>query len=362
MKKLFLGLLISLLLAILVLIVWPEKPYEPTVVDDAYQAQVDAYYLSDMPADWTWKSFVTQDGVRLRWGETGNKESVKATIIVVPGYTASMSMYGEHVGHLARAGFHVVGLDLRGQGGSERHRTTQPEKLWVEDFSVYSDDLAAFILSMEGATDRPLILTGISFGGHVATRAIGDHDLSMVDGLYLLAPAWEPKFGDFDRKMMKSVFNVGRMIGKSKHYMPGEKNWYPHEDYKDFTKASMELCSSNEKRLHLRDTLFVRQPEQRVGGLTVQWGAEFLESADYLQRKDYLEAIDLPVTVISASYDSYVDNMVISEVCSNHLGDCMNVIIPETGHCLLQENDNVLNEIYRQADALILRAQTNQIP
>ena len=54
----------------------------------------------------------------------------------------------------------------------------------------------------------------------------------------------------------------------------GQSDWQP--DGLDFTKGSD--CSSNPERLYLRDTLFTRHPEQRVGGITNQYGAEFFES------------------------------------------------------------------------------------
>jgi len=118
------GFGLVLLLGALAFFLWPEKAYEAYQVSPEYQAQVDAFHL-------------------------GNGKAAKATLIIIPGYTATMSMYGEHVDMLARRGYHVIGIDMRGQGGSERHRTSQPEKLWVDDFKDYSDDLAAFVKGMK---------------------------------------------------------------------------------------------------------------------------------------------------------------------------------------------------------------------
>ena len=80
------------------------------------------------------------------------------SVMLIPGYTSSMDMYGEHVAMLAVRGYHVMGLDLRGQGGSDRHFPKQPETLWVEDFSVYSDDLAGFIKSQNLMVKMGLLL------------------------------------------------------------------------------------------------------------------------------------------------------------------------------------------------------------
>jgi len=170
MRKILLWMLIVIIVGIAAFFFWPEKAYKVYEVPDSYQAQVDKFNLPAMPADWTWHRFEAQDGTGLRWGQTGNRGASTVTLIMVPGYTATMSMYGEHVDRLARKGYHVIGVDLRGQGGSDRHFPKYPEKLWVDNFGVYSDDLAAFIKAQNFSDARTVIPMASSFGGHVATR------------------------------------------------------------------------------------------------------------------------------------------------------------------------------------------------
>ena len=349
-KKAFLGISLLSIIFVLAVFLWPETSYEPYKVDAAYQAQVDAFYLPDMPPDWKWGSYSAQDGTRLRWGETGNRFATKASIILVPGYTATLDMYGEHMDALARDGFHVIGFDLRGQGGSERHRAAHPEKLWVKDFRDYSDDLAGFIRQQNFAEDHILILAGISFGGHVTTRVVGDHDLS-IDGLYLIAPALQPMSAPYTFEQAKRMMAVSRIFGKAKHYVYGQNDWRP--DGTDFTLGSN--CSSNPSRLYYRDVVFTRKPEQRVGGVTNQWGAEFFESSEYVLEPGYLEKITVPVTIISAAHDDFVVTDINSQACSDRFSDCRELKIPETGHCLLQESDAVLEQIYQEIHGLFKR-------
>ena len=75
------GLLV--LLGVLAFFFWPEKKYKPYQVSKEFQAQVDNFYLPDMPPDWQWKTFEAVDGTKLRWGETGNGAAAKATLIMV---------------------------------------------------------------------------------------------------------------------------------------------------------------------------------------------------------------------------------------------------------------------------------------
>lgn len=347
------GFGLFLILAAIAFYFWPEKRYEAFEVDSAYQAQVDAYNLPDMPSDWTWKRFETQDGTGLRWGETGNAGAAKATVIIVPGYTATLSMYGEHVDMLARRGYHVVGVDLRGQGGSDRHRENQPEKLWVEDFRVYSDDLADFIRALP-ESDRPLIPMAISFGGHVGLRMAGDHP-GLVDGLFLMAPAIEPKAGEMSFDDAKFLMTWARLLGKSKHYLSGEGNWKPASD--DLSIANIDMCSSNPSRLPNRDVVFTRNPKERVGGVTAQWGAEFFGSSDYVRSSGYLEKIAVPITMVSAEVDHFVNTALNQKVCTERFPNCQKLDLREAGHCLFQESDALLEEMFDSLDALTERVR-----
>lgn len=340
-----------LLLGALAFFFWPETSYKPHQVSAEYQAQVDAFDLADMPPDWIWKIFEAEDGTKLRWGETGNGKAAKATLVMVPGYTATMSMYGEHVDMLARRGYHVVGIDLRGQGGSQRHRESQPEKLWVDDFKVYSDDLAGFIKTLPKSGEQPIIPVAISFGGHVGIRMAGDHP-GLIDGLFLMAPAIEPKAGDMSFDQAQSLMNWARRLGKSKHYLQGNDNWKPFQP--DLSKANIDMCSSNPERLPNRDVVFTRNPSERVGGVTAQWGAEFFESSLYIREPGYLENIDVPVAIISAEVDHFVMTDVNQSACDSRFPNCQKLDLAGAGHCLLQESDAHLKEMFDKLDALLL--------
>lgn len=346
------GFGVFIILAALAFFFWPEKAYTPYKVSPEFQAQVDAFDLPEMPSDWKWKSFDAADGTKLRWGETKNSHAAKATLILVPGYTATMRMYGEHVDMLARRGYHVVGIDMRGQGGSERHRIRQPEKLWVDDFAQYSDDLAAFIKSLSQHSDQPIITVGMSFGGHVAIRMAGDYP-ELVQGLFLLAPAIEPKAGEMSFEQAKSLMNWARRLGKSKHYLQGNENWKPFQE--DLSVANIELCASNPKRLPYRDVVFTRYPDERVGGVTAQWGAEFFESSEYIRAAGYLEKVDMPIAIVSAELDYFVSTEVNQTACDSRFPNCQRLDLKGAGHCLMQESDAHLKEMFDGLDALLER-------
>lgn len=355
MRKISLVLILGVLFAILALLFWPEKRYVPFEVSEAYQAQVDAFTVPPMPSDWTWGRFETKDGTGLRWGETGNRGTADTTILIIPGYTATVKMYGEHADLLAERGFHVMGLDLRGQGGSDRHFANQPEKLWVDDFGTYANDVAAFIKSQNFGNEHQVIPMAISFGGHVALRTAGEHP-DMFDGLFLVAPAIEPKAGDMAFDQALGLMNFMRKIGQAKRYTPGGDNWKPFVE--DYSISGIEHCSSNPKRLYLRDATFTNHPAERVGDVTNQWGAEFFESSLYVREAGFLEAIDRPVFIVSADVDDFVSTETNLSMCSDRLPNCENITYPGTGHCLPQESDDV---VFDMLDRLEVFANTLKV-
>jgi lysophospholipase len=355
MRKLTFFLLGGIILLTLAALFWPQKKYQPFQVSAAYQAQVDKFVVPEMPGDWVWKRFTAADGTQLRWGETGNRGTADTTILIIPGYTATLKMYGEHVDLLAERGFHVVGMDLRGQGGSDRYFEKQPEKLWVSDFSVYSDDVAEFIRTQGFEEDRIIIPMAMSFGGHVALRMAGEHPDS-VDGLALIAPAIEPKAGEMEFDKALSLMNFMRKIGQSKRYVPGGNNWKPFVE--DYTISGIEHCSSNPKRLYLRDAVYTNNPKERVGDVTNQWGAEFFESSVHIRRKGFMEAIDIPIFMANAEVDDFVSNNTNKMACDERLMGCRSVTYPGTGHCLPQESDAVIFSIFDEIEKLADQIRT----
>ena len=331
------------------IVLFPEAKYAPYRPDESYLKDSANYNVPPMPDDWTWESFSTWDGTKIRWGQTARSDG-EPSVLLIPGYTSSMDMYGEHVYMLAERGYHVMGLDLRGQGGSDRHRSTHPEKLYANNFGVYSDDVSELIDSLPGLKDRPFVIVGSSFGGHVALRLVGDHETT-VDGLVLLAPAYVPNTAPFSVGLTKMMTGLAKLVGKDKRYAPGLGDWRP--DGTDLTVGSD--CASDPTRLYLRDTVFVRKPEQRVGGATNNYVRGIISSGELLRSESYQARLDVPIYMIVAETDVIIDSAVSETACTDGLPDCKLTKLPGTGHCLMLENDEVIGAIYDEVDALFAR-------
>ena len=324
---------------------WPEAAYERFEPDAAYRAQAERYSLPPMPADWTQQTWTAEDGTVLRWGETGNRDSAKATVVWVPGYTATLDMYGEQIDLLAERGYHVIGVDLRGQGMSQRDRADQPEKLLVDDFGVYTADLAAFVTEV-APQGRPVIPMAMSFGGHVAYRTAFENP-GLFDAIFLVAPALQPRMGENSAQAVTAM-KAMKGFGRGERYVPGQGNWTV--TMPDLRVAGPEYCASNPARLHARDVVFTRNPEQRVGGVTANWGLAFMESAESLAARD-VSGLSVPVRMMLAEYEVFVENDANLAAC-DRLPQCETLLIEGTAHCLMQESDAVLATMFDELDAL----------
>jgi len=324
---------------LLAVIIWPEADEVPYEADAAYIAQAQDYKVPVLPADWRTAEYIAADGTPIHYGQSGDMNKAKATIVIVPGYTSAIGFYGDQYDMLtARSG---------------RHRASHPQKMWVKDFSVYGNDIAGVLgeVGVIGDKKRPVILMGTSFGGAAATRALIDHDLN-VAGALLLAPAYRPNTAPYSIKTTKRLVRAARLLGKGKRYGFGQGDWEP--DGLDMTQPTE--CGSYPARLYTRDVMYMRDPSLRVGGVTSNWVGEIIENGEYVTHPDNAARLDgTPITMIAASEDVIIDSPFSETACTELFSECKLVIIPDTGHCLTLENDNVINTIYDEADALLER-------
>lgn len=108
--------------------------------------------------------FEGKDGVKLFTQSWRPAETPKAVVVVVHGLKDYSDRYGELAATLVKHGYAVHAFDLRGHGDSEGDR------VWVERFTDYLDDLDLFLKRVHAAEpDKRIYLFGHSMGGAIVT-------------------------------------------------------------------------------------------------------------------------------------------------------------------------------------------------
>ena len=349
MKKILRIVVVTIILALLAFVIWPEKSYKPYAVSDAYQAKVDAITMPTFPDAWQWQSYTANDGAHIRWGHTAFNPNAKATIILMPGYTTALDSFAEHLSHWADQDYNVVGIDIRGQGGSDRP-LANPEKYWIDDFATYADDISGLLAGeIAPKNDAPLIIVASSFGAHVAYRTVGDHETE-VDGMVLNAPAFRPQVPPFSTGVAKKVFATMKFLGKSKRYAPGQHGWRPLSD--DMTKT--DACSDYLPRYNLHDVAVVKNPKLRMGAATNQWISQMIKSGEYVTAAGYSDKITIPIQMNLIDNDGIIVNAVAEQACADN-PNCSFTYVPDTKHCILYGDDAAVARVYTAVDAMVLQ-------
>jgi flavin reductase (DIM6/NTAB) family NADH-FMN oxidoreductase RutF/pimeloyl-ACP methyl ester carboxylesterase len=113
-------------------------------------------------------------GIRLTADTYGNPDD--PGVVILPSGGQTRAAWEAVAIALAAAGRHVVCLDLRGHGDSER----SPEGRY--DLDAFAGDFRAVLAQL---SDRPVIVAA-SFGGWVATAVLGEDGAHLATGLVLV--------------------------------------------------------------------------------------------------------------------------------------------------------------------------------
>ena len=344
--RILLVLGIVVLGGLLAIRVWPMEAYVPYELSPEEQAFVDAHAVPDFAPDWRFATFESFDGTTLRWGETGNAATAKATLIYVPGFNGTIDAYAEQFGLWAREGYHVVGLDMRGQGGSAGNPHGEKLPRFIRDGEVVNArDIIGFIdhLAIE---DRPVILSGSSYGGIMTTLAVLEAP-GVVDAYLALVPAYLPKLPG-DPAEMEAQTRRLTQLGLGDRYAPDQVSWRPFTEMPDW-------CPTGHPRIFHQVAIHAGDPSQRVSGFTFGMAADWLQLGREI-REGARGTFKVPTTMILSPSDALVENGPPTEVCERD-PMCELRVWDDVSHCITLGPDADVLRVSREADALLERLE-----
>lgn len=283
------------------------------------------------------------DGLRLRVARWQPGGPVRATVLLLHGFTEFIEKYYEVVEHLLDRGCAVVTYDHRGQGLSQR---LLPDAHPVRQGGYQTDfaDLVAeaiFVherLAVGDALPRPHLLMAHSMGGNVALRVLQDYP-RRFDRAVLSAP-----MAGFDRIplwLMNAVANLHVWLGRGQRYAWGAGD--------ADLESPVNRVTSDATR-HARAMSFWRhEPELVTHGVTWRWIREATRSIATVARADRMRLIETPTLLASAGRDLVVSSKRHLDLAA--LNPRLQLVqLAESMHEILQETEAIQAEFWDAFD------------
>lgn len=314
------------------------------------KAETAAFDRRAIPSDARESRWLAPDGHAIRridWSQPG--EESRRNLLFLPGRGDAYEKYLETLAHWHRHGWHVTALDWRGQAGSGR-LGADPVTGHVDDFALWVDDLATFWREWSVERPGPHVLAGHSMGGHLVLRAVAEK-LVRPDALVLSAPMlgflpeWLPA------AVQRGTAGLMCRIGD-----PRRPAWKWSEKPGEVPAGRAALLTHDAERY--ADELWWRQSrtELAMGPGSWGWVRAGLASMASLRQPGGLEAIDLPVLLLSVSGDALVSAPAIARAAARLPRGEHVVFGPEAYHEVLREADPVRDRALAAIEDFLDRA------
>jgi len=264
----------------------------------------------------------------------------RGSIIFCPGRTEFIEKYFESIEDLLARGFHVLIMDPRGQGLSERLLDDRL-KSYVENFQDYADDLSYAAEYFTEDLPKPHIVMGHSMGGCIALMAVLS---GVMNPSAIVCSA--PMLGIFDveTRVTEYFIRVFNLLGCSKRNMPFQKQ----QGGLPVPFAGNKL-TSDKSRFRRWASYFETTPELRVAGPTFAWVSAALKAMSYVNRN--AAQLKIPGLIVAAGGDPIVDP--VSNVDFAKAAGIDWKVVPGALHELFMEKDEFRNQFFEILDSFL---------
>ncbi len=309
------------------------------------------------PEGYIQASYRNASGAHIRYGSLKSNHE-RAVAVFIGGQTGIIEEEFENALNLAALGITTHFVERHGDGGSERCYA-DPQKPPALPHESHVADLNQFITEIAApAPDRPLLGIGHCLGGLITLRTMQAHD-NLFDHCILTSPMlgmlWPRANGD-----QKEAEWAARDITQENEtaYIGRARDWSWELAEK---LIATDQTSHDPVRGSLHHYLRRDNPDLRLGGITEGNVIQNSRSLRTLFQPGVLEAIQTPITIISAPND------VISDVHRHwqaaaqlHAGRIIS--IPDARHGLWREADAWRDQLLGHVDAIVTETCKTQMP
>lgn len=290
-------------------------------------------------------AFVTaRDGTRLRVA-VWMPSNARSSVIVLPGATEYIELYGETIGELLARGNAVGILDWRGQGLSTRP-LKDPRRRHIDNFRTYVDDFRLIAETIYARLPKPWILVCQSMGGNIGARILAERAPGIAAAV-LLAPMLAVNTGAWPLPAARVVARASCTLGLSSRYVPGGSGTSAFA-----VPFEANTLTHDPRRFAWLSAYPAAEPALDIGSPTIGWLQAAFESMDQLARPAIARRISCPVLLVMAEEDLVVRNGAI-EGFSKLLPNGRLLKLSNARHDILLEGELVREAFWREYDAFV---------
>ena len=279
---------------------------------------------------------------RIDW--PGAAGTPRGSILFMPGRGDCYEKYLESLEEWHRDGWRVTASDWRGQAGSGRLGKDKYTG-HIEDFSIWTDDLAHLWRQWVGEVPGPHIIAGHSMGGHLILRALVDGKLQgdiPPDACFLSAPMLGMKGPPVPFFVQHMVAKLMTLIGD-----PTRQAWKWSEKPGELPADRINLLTHDPERY--ADEQFWRdtRPELVMGPASWRWVERAYTSCRVLNSLGAIERVTLPVVIASTSNDRLVSHAANGRAAERLPNGRLFQVGEDAHHEVLRETDAVRARVMR---------------
>jgi len=284
----------------------------------------------------------TSDGRRLRAARFTPRLHGRGTVALFGGRAEYIEKYFETIRQLLSRGLHVVAMDWRGQGGSERD-LADPRKGHVDDFSYYQRDLDAFCAQVVERAPAPWFALAHSMGATILLEHMAS-GRTPFERLVLTAPMIDFHGLRFPRGARLLADSLD-MLGLGGRFIPGGSG--ASLDEQPFETNPL----TSDARRYARNCAILRTaPHLAIGDPTVGWVNAAFRQMARLQSPEFPLRARSPALIVASGRDAVVDTAA-TERFVERLDLAEMIIVPGARHEIMMERDELRNQFWRALDA-----------
>jgi lysophospholipase len=317
------------------------------------EAAIDRRAIPADARESTWTAIDDHEIRRIDWPGAGDRP--RGSILFLPGRGDFYEKYLETLEEWHRAGWRVTASDWRGQAGSGR-LGKDPVTGHVENFSIWVDDLAYLWARWVDETPGPHVLAAHSMGGHLVLRVLAERRLA-PDAVVLSAPMTGINGPPLPLVMLHAAARLMCNVGD-----PTRPAWKWSEKPGETPAHRADLLTHDPVRYADEQWWRDHRPELVMGPASWRWVERAYASWRKLEAPGALEAVTVPVLIVSTSADKLVSHPAnVAAAKRLPKGEIM-ALGTEAAHEVLREIDAVRDPIMARIAAFLDKAAPPKPP